>query len=78
MRNQLLRTVLLASTFAAGCTGSIETGGGGDDGPPIDTAKDYVVGFSFRTPIGIGQIGRNTIFDGCVTCLLYTSDAADE
>lgn len=67
MRNQSLCTVLLASVFAAGCTGSIESGMGGDDEPPIDTAKDHVVGFSFTSPIGIGQIGRNTIFDACVT-----------
>ncbi len=67
MRNQSLRTVLLVSVFAAGCTGTIDSGGGGDDEPPIDTAKDHVVGFSFTSPIGIGQLGRNTIFDGCVT-----------
>lgn len=66
MRNQILRSVLVATLFAAGCTGSIDGGPGGDD-TPVDTAKDYVVGFSFRSPIGIGQIGRNTIFDACVT-----------
>jgi hypothetical protein len=67
MRNQPIATVLFAAALAAGCTGSIESGGGGGDDAPVDTTKDYVVGFSFVSPIGVGQLGRNTIFDACVT-----------
>ncbi len=68
MRNQTLWTLLFATAVGAGCTGSIESGGGGGGADaPIDTTKDYVVGFSFRSPIGVGQLGRNTIFDACVS-----------
>lgn len=58
---------MVTTALGAGCTGTIESGGGGGDDEPIDTTKDYVVGFSFLSPIGVGQLGRNTVFDACVT-----------
>lgn len=49
----------------AGCTGVIDDGGPGEE--PIDPVKDHVVGFRFASPLGVGQLGSNVVFDACVT-----------
>jgi len=73
-----MRVLALGVLFAGGCIGSIEPGTGDDDPlPPTDPAKDLVVGFTHASPIGVGQLGRHTIYDACTTEALCATQSVE-